>query len=311
MARWYRAYPGTVTDPKLSEVALIVGCSRSVAIAAWHCILESAAETDAGGAFVVTPRRVAAILGEPLGVVEAVFAGLVELSMISGDVVCAWVSRQYESDGSAARMRRHRERSRASPERRSDGEVTSPERHGDGDVTSPIVTVTPPENRVQIQNKNTPPDGGECLDEDVETPEPVGNTPYATIVGAFNSICPTLPKVQTIAEHRKRAMRARWLEDPGRQSSEWWREYFGIVARSPFLLGSNDRAWRADFDWLLKPSNMVKVSEGKYLESGVPETPADAARRRLREWATGGQRGQEPVRGDLESVGRVLRENAG
>jgi hypothetical protein len=43
VSRWYRAYEGTVTDAKLGEAALIAEVSRSVSIAAWHCLLESAA----------------------------------------------------------------------------------------------------------------------------------------------------------------------------------------------------------------------------------------------------------------------------
>lgn len=89
-ARWYRAYEGTVTDAKLGEVALVAGCSRSVAIAAWHSILESAATANDGGKFDVTPRRVAVILCEPPAIVEAVFSELEALGMICAGCVVAW-----------------------------------------------------------------------------------------------------------------------------------------------------------------------------------------------------------------------------
>jgi hypothetical protein len=112
MSRWYRAYIETVTDPKLGEVALVAGCSRSVAIAAWHCILESAAQANAGGAFDTTPRRVAVILGEPLAVIEAVFAEMKALAMIGEATVTAWAKRQFESDNSTERSRKHREAKR-------------------------------------------------------------------------------------------------------------------------------------------------------------------------------------------------------
>lgn len=36
------------------------------------------------------------------------------------------------------------------------------------------------------------------------------------------------------------------------------------IPHQPFLLGKNDRKWRVDLDWILEPSNAVKVSEGKY-----------------------------------------------
>ena len=109
MSRWYRAYAGTIKDDKLAEVAVIAGCSRSVAIAVWHAILESAAETEDGGRFETTPRRVAAALCEPLPVIQAAFDAMTEIAMIGSDSVTAWKARQYESDKSTSRVRKHRE----------------------------------------------------------------------------------------------------------------------------------------------------------------------------------------------------------
>jgi hypothetical protein len=108
VSRWYRAYVGTVKDDKLAEVAVIVGCSRSVAIAAWHTILESAAETNDGGRFDTTPRRVAATLNETLATSQALFLAMEEISMISDSRISAWSKRQYESDSSTERSRKHR-----------------------------------------------------------------------------------------------------------------------------------------------------------------------------------------------------------
>lgn len=112
MSRWYRAYQGTVTDAKLGEVALVAECSRSVAIAAWHCLLESAAEVNDGGRFDATPRRIAVILGEAPAMIERVIAEMTALGMIKDGLISAWSNRQYESDSSTERSRKHRERKR-------------------------------------------------------------------------------------------------------------------------------------------------------------------------------------------------------
>jgi len=108
MSRWYRAYEGTVTDPKLGEVALVAGCSRSVAIATWHAILEDCAAVNDGGRFETTPRRVAVILGEPLATIEAVFAELAALGMIADGAASAWSRCQFGGDTSTERSRKHR-----------------------------------------------------------------------------------------------------------------------------------------------------------------------------------------------------------
>ena len=112
MTRWYRAYAGTIKDDKLAEAAVVAGCSRSVVIATWHAILESAAEAAGGGRFDTTSRRVAAALGEPASVIEAVFNAMQEIGLVSGSEIPAWKRRQYESDNSTERSRRHRETAR-------------------------------------------------------------------------------------------------------------------------------------------------------------------------------------------------------
>jgi hypothetical protein len=117
MSRWYRAYEGTVTDAKLGEVALIAGCSRAVVIAAWHAILESCAAVNDGGRFDTTPRRVAAVLREPVAVTEAVFAAFADLGMIDGDKVVTWRRWWRPSDSSTERARKHRARKKAERER--------------------------------------------------------------------------------------------------------------------------------------------------------------------------------------------------
>lgn len=164
MTRWYRAYAGTVKDDKLAEVAIVSGCSRSVAIATWHAILESAAETDDAGRFETTARRVAATLGEPAAVIEAAFAAMVEIGMLEGNAVAAWKRRQYESDSSTERSRRHREAKKnvASPNRNGDATLqrrcaTPPDTEADTDTEEPLPQTSIPTPNVRAVAKPTRP----------------------------------------------------------------------------------------------------------------------------------------------------------
>lgn len=139
MSRWYRAYPGTVTDAKLGEVAMIASCSRSVAIAAWHALLEDCCTTAAGGRFTMSARRLAVILGEPMDLMTAVLNAFEELAMTQGGTVTAWSDRQYESDTkdptAAARMRRYRARN-VTPENEAKADPSpAPETPSDASVT--------------------------------------------------------------------------------------------------------------------------------------------------------------------------------
>lgn len=122
MNRWYRRYAGTVSDPKIAEAALIAECGKAVVIATWDMILESAAETNEGGKFKATSRNVAATLGETPATIARVFAALETLEMIVGDLVGAWSKRQYQSDSSTERSRKHR------ASKRSNGDATGMQR---------------------------------------------------------------------------------------------------------------------------------------------------------------------------------------
>lgn len=125
MSRWYRAYAGTATDPKLGGIALRANVSRSVTIAAWHVILESAAEANAGGATDIDEFAIAASLGEPLEDIQRVVAAFAAADMFKDGCVTAWGRRQYESDTSAERTKRWRERNGNVTEDKSDADVTS------------------------------------------------------------------------------------------------------------------------------------------------------------------------------------------
>lgn len=136
MTRWYRAYEGTVTDPKLAEAAMLAGVSRSVAIAAWHALLESAACANDGGRFTTSARRVAVTLSEPLDPITALFDAYSELGLIASGAVAAWSRRQYESDSSTSRVKKHREnKKRNGGETLPKPKVTAPETEAETEVS--------------------------------------------------------------------------------------------------------------------------------------------------------------------------------
>lgn len=85
--------------------------------------------------------------------------------------------------------------------------------------------------------------------------------PFQKIMELYHFHCPSYPKLRAISGNRRKAVSARWREYPDLQT---FRDLFIKAEVSSFLKGNNDRNWTADFDWLMKPSNMPKVLEGKY-----------------------------------------------
>lgn len=99
--------------------------------------------------------------------------------------------------------------------------------------------------------------------------------PYTEITAAFNEILgPYLGMCKKLTDSRKKAVQARWREcikdgdfDTQDSGIEYFKRYFNYIKNQSFLTGSNDRNWRADFDWIFKSQNYTKICEGKYLRS--------------------------------------------
>jgi hypothetical protein len=90
-------------------------------------------------------------------------------------------------------------------------------------------------------------------------------TPFQEIVDIFKSTLPSL-SVPILDDALRSQIRTRWTEHP---EIEWWTNYFGIVSRSPWLLGRGS-AWKATMPWLMGPKNISKVLNGQYLEVKPP-----------------------------------------
>jgi uncharacterized protein YdaU (DUF1376 family) len=69
-----------------------------------------------------------------------------------------------------------------------------------------------------------------------------------------------LPQCLKLTEVRRKKAAARLSELPFDQ----WSQVITKIKKSSFLCGENDRGWRADFDFLIKPDTATRVLEGKY-----------------------------------------------
>lgn len=92
--------------------------------------------------------------------------------------------------------------------------------------------------------------------------------PHDLIIAAYHAELPMLRQVREWNSARRSLLKTRWRESKERQSVDWWREFFRYVATCPLLVGDHNSAtnpnWQADLEWLIRPSNFVKVIEGKY-----------------------------------------------
>ncbi len=116
---------------------------------------------------------------------------------------------------------------------------------------------------------------------------------YQQIADMYNDTCVSFPRVTTLSDARKKSIKARMkvytLDD--------FKRLFEKAEGSTFLKGGNNRNWSANFDWLIKDSNMAKVLDGNYddkLASGSPAKNKTAQEldnfyRMAVEWAEGAE----------------------
>ncbi len=100
-----------------------------------------------------------------------------------------------------------------------------------------------------------------------ELKKPCEGINFRLILDQYNSVCKNLPPATRLTEKRKRAI-ARLIKD-GYNIDELFRK----AAQSSFLGGENKQKWHASLDWLLIPTNALKVIEGNY----SPIAPAPSA----------------------------------
>jgi hypothetical protein len=90
---------------------------------------------------------------------------------------------------------------------------------------------------------------------------------YEFIVKNYHELCPKMNKVAVINEIRKGFMNAR----VGEFGIEKVISVMRLAGESEFLNGINDKGWKADFEWILRPTNFLKIMEGKYKNNPISD----------------------------------------
>lgn len=107
----------------------------------------------------------------------------------------------------------------------------------------------------------------EDKERDKERDKESNRTDFQSVVDLFHTICVSFPKVRSLSDARKKAIKARL----NTYTMEDFKTVFENAEASSFLKGSNDRNWSANFDWLIADKNIAKVLEGNYADRGRKE----------------------------------------
>lgn len=243
--RWWRAYNGARHDAKLLRLS-------DKHFRWWFNLLCVAADRDG---YLPDHADLCAEFRTSAKAMTEILDALVAARLFDHDEkgirAHNWNERQYKSDTSADRMRRHRERKR---------DATC-------DVTGDA-PVTRSENREQITDTES--------EKDMSTP-PAAAPPLTEAVEVYNAEAEKAgwAKVQRLTDARRSALKARLAECGG---IEGWQTAMAKAGESKFLTGKVPRGrghenWRPDFDFFLKATNFTKLMEGTYDDrTGSPDS---------------------------------------
>lgn len=92
---------------------------------------------------------------------------------------------------------------------------------------------------------------------------------YQLIADMYNDTCVSFPKVKSLSEARKKAIKARLKV----YTIDDFKQLFQLAEESSFLKGGNSRNWSANFDWLIKDANFAKVLDGNYANKAANGMP--------------------------------------
>lgn len=126
---------------------------------------------------------------------------------------------------------------------------------------------------------------GEKEKSPVATATPFPSVNYEAIAEDYNNTCKSLPRITTLSDARRKAIRARIST----RGVEEIHRAFELAEQSDFLKGANNRNWTANFDWIMKDANIAKILDGNYTnrprDSGPPgqEDGFDWLARQLKE----------------------------
>lgn len=96
--------------------------------------------------------------------------------------------------------------------------------------------------------------------------DPNPQADYKNIMSLFNSVCVSLPKIRSMTDLRRQKIR-----NANHQLDGNFEAFFRQIEESDFLTGRNGSWNGCCFDWVMKPSNLIKIIEGNY--DNKPQRP--------------------------------------
>lgn len=169
-----------------------------------------------------------------------------------------WDKRQFNSDSSTERSRKHREAKKLAEQ---------------SIATLRNVAATPPDTDTDTDTDKEEPNGS------VGKADALPRCETQSVVDLYHQTLPELPAVRVMSDARQKAVRSFWKfvltskksdgtkrAETAQQALEWIGGYFDRARHNDFLMGRGSKApghegWQCDFDFLLSEKGKKHVLE--------------------------------------------------
>lgn len=248
--KWIKITTDIFDDEKILLIESMPEADSLIVI--WFKLLSFAGKSNNNGVFMLsskipyTDEMLSTIFRRPLNTVRLALKTFEQFGMIEyidGVITIPNWEKHQNIDGMEKIRMQNRERKQRQRLKQKEQLLI-----GDGHVT-----VT--ESHATEEDKEE--------DKEKEKEEDKEKINYQRIADMYNEICVSFPRLRSLSEARKKALRARVHSG---FTMDDFRELFTRAEQSSFLKGKNDRNWSATFDWMIKDANAAKILDGNYTD---------------------------------------------
>jgi hypothetical protein len=191
---------------------------------------------------------------------------MIEVEWLFVDGAQTLVLPEFSEHNGQSAKRRAEDQKRKRNTRKTDAECPHDDMQDCGQIADKLRTRDRDREREDISSNSDEllviggSDDGELVGE--HTPE--CPCPHKEIIAIYHELLPANPRIRDWGPSRAKHLRARWGEQKDRQDLDFWRRFFGYVAKSDFLTGKTPKPFTPNLEWLVTYRNFVRIIEGNY-----------------------------------------------
>lgn len=255
---WIKVRTNLWDDPRIGQLCEMTDQGEAAVIGGLYWLWATADEHSSDGLLTgMTTKTIDRKTG-----VQGLGAALVAIGWLIENEQGVTVSRFDEHNGASAKQRAQTAKRVAN--HKDNAKVTQ---QALAEQQQTVSDALPREDKIreELTSKTLVP--GDAGSDQPAPLKPVGKPecPHQAIIELYHEMLPQCPRIRDWTPSRQQHLRARWNEDPKRQSLDYWKLLFEYIGTCDFLVGkSGNTPFFADLEWIVTSKNFTKIREQKY-----------------------------------------------